>query len=69
VRLLRIVLRRDRLLAAWAACLGLAFAGLTAAVFAPIRALVGCVGVSGAALLTGVLISWVRGGRLQRRGR
>jgi tetratricopeptide (TPR) repeat protein len=69
VRLLRIVLRRDRLLTAWAVCLGLAFAGLTAAVFAPTRALVTCVGVSGLALFVGVIFSWVRAGRLKRRGR
>jgi tetratricopeptide (TPR) repeat protein len=67
-RLMLIVVRRDRLLAAWAIGLAVAYGGFAAAALAPSK-LVSLAGLLAAAagIVIGAILSWVRG-RRQRRG-
>lgn len=60
VRLIRIILSRDRLLAGWAGCLVVAFVMFGVAAAAPGAATTPALGVSLGALFIGILLGWAR---------
>lgn len=63
LRLSRIILRRDRLLAGWSICLVVAYVCLGAAMVVPGPAITKVLGGSFASVFVGVVLSWVRSRR------
>ena len=59
-RVIGVVLRRDRLLGAWAVLLGATFAAVTVAAFAASSTAAGAASLGWAAILAGTAITWVR---------